>query len=107
MATSLAEVPGLNLADMQCGGRFCRASFVSENGKPPNITEFFGASPFIDSGFTINEPDGSVRVYFTQPGQSLSELAVKHKRSSLGISIPDSVMPKTFRTQAIETWGEA
>jgi hypothetical protein len=84
MATSLAEVPGLNLADMQCGGRFCRASFVSENGKPPNMREFFGASPFIDSGFTINEPDGSVRVYFTQQGQSLSDLRSEAQESVLG-----------------------
>lgn len=74
METSLAEVPGINLADMQCGESFCRASFVPENGKPPNISQLIGASPFIDSGFTINEPDGRVRVYFTQPGQSLSEL---------------------------------
>lgn len=84
MKTSLATVPGLNLADMQCGDRFCRASFVSENGKPPNITEFFGASPFIDSGTTINEPDGSVRVYFTQPGQSLSELHSEAQEVVLG-----------------------
>lgn len=74
METSLADVPGINLADMQCGESFCRASFVPENGKPPNISQLIGASPFIDSGFTINEPDGRVRVYFTQPGQSLSEL---------------------------------
>jgi hypothetical protein len=83
MATSLAEVPGINLADLQCGARFCRASFVSDNGKPPNIAQLLGASPFIDSGFTINEPDGGVRVYFTQPGQSLSELRSEARESAL------------------------
>jgi hypothetical protein len=83
METSLAQVPGLNLADLQCGERFCRASFVSENGKPPKITEVIGASPFIESGFTINEPDGGVRVYFTQPGQSLSELRSEAQESAL------------------------
>ena len=83
MATSLAEVPGINLADMQCGERFCRASFVSDNGKPPNISQLIGASPFIESGFTINEPDGRVRVYFTQPGQSLSELRSEAQESAL------------------------
>jgi hypothetical protein len=82
--TSLAEMPGLNLADMQCGARFCRASFVSENGKPPNISQLIGASSFIDSGFTINEPDGRVKVYFTQPGQSLSELRSEAQESVLG-----------------------
>ena len=89
METSLAEVPGLNLADMQCGERFCRASFVSDNGKPPNISELIGASPFIDSGFTITEPDGSVRVYFTQPGQSLSELRREAQEVVLGDIHPE------------------
>jgi hypothetical protein len=84
MTTSLAEVPGINLADMQCGERFCRASFVSENGKSPNIAQLIGASSFIDAGFTITEPDGSVKVYFTQPGQSLSELRSEAQESVLG-----------------------
>jgi hypothetical protein len=83
METSLAEVPGINLANMQCGEHFSRASFISENGKPPNISQLIGASPFIDSGFTINDPDGSVRVYFTQPGQSLSELRSEARESAL------------------------
>jgi hypothetical protein len=74
METSLAEVSGINLADLQCGERFCRASVVSDNGEPPNIAQLIGASPFIESGFTLNEPEGGVRVYFTQPGQSLGEL---------------------------------
>jgi hypothetical protein len=83
METSLAAVPGLNLADLQCGGRFCRASFVPENGNPPNIAQLIGTSPFIESGFTLNEPDGGVRVYFTQPGQSLSELRSEAQESAL------------------------
>jgi hypothetical protein len=83
METSLAEVPGIDLADMLCGQRFCRASFVSDNGKRPNVSQLFGASPFIDSGFSINEPDGRVRVYFTQPGQSLSELRSEAQESAL------------------------
>jgi hypothetical protein len=40
-----------------------------------------GASPFIESGFTLNEPDGGVRVYFTQPGQSLGELRSEARES--------------------------
>ena len=83
MATSLTEVPGLNLTDMQCGERFCRAGFVADNGKPPNISQLIGASPFIESGFTITEPDGRVRVYFTQPGESLSELRSEAQESGL------------------------
>jgi hypothetical protein len=84
MAMSLTEAPGINLTEMQCGERFCRASFVSDNGKPPKITQLIGASPFIESGFTINEPDGRVRVYFTQPGQALSELRSEAQESILG-----------------------
>jgi hypothetical protein len=84
METSLAEVPGINLADMQCGSRFCRASFVPENGEQPNISQLIGASPFIGSGFTISESDGRVRVYFTPPGQSLSELRSEAQESAFG-----------------------
>jgi hypothetical protein len=83
MATSLAAVPGINLADLQCGDRFCRASFVSDNGAPPNIAHLIGASAFIESGFTLTEPDGGVRVYFTQPGQSLGELRSEARESTL------------------------
>jgi hypothetical protein len=83
MATSLAAVPGITLADLQCGHRFCRASVVSDNGKPPHIVHLMGASPFIEAGFTVNEPDGGVRVYFTQPGQSLNELRSEAQESAL------------------------
>jgi len=88
MGTSLAEVPGVNLADMQCGARFCRASFVADNGKSPNVSQLIGASPFIESGFTIKEPDGRVRVYFTQPGESLSDLRSEAQESALSDGHP-------------------
>ena len=90
MGTSLAEVPGVNLADMQCGARFCRASFVADNGKSPNVSQLIGASPFIESGFTIKEPDGRVRVYFTQPGESLSDLRSEAQESALSDGHPQS-----------------
>jgi len=80
---SLAAVPGMNLADMQCGVRFCRARFASDNGKRPHMTQLIGASPLMESGFTLNESDGSVRVYFTQPGQSLRELRSEAQESTL------------------------
>ncbi|MGH9894931.1 MAG: hypothetical protein ACREA0_23705, partial [bacterium] len=82
--TSLAKVPGINLADMQCSDRFCRAILISENGKPLDIAQLMGASPFIGSGTTIHEPDGSVRFYFTQPGQSLSKLRSEAREVVLG-----------------------
>src|SRR5262245_44175353 len=84
MATSLAAVPGNSLADLQCGQQFCRALFTPDKGKALDAAQFVGASPFIDSAFTINEPDGSVRVYFTQPGQSVSELRREARESVLG-----------------------
>jgi hypothetical protein len=83
MATSLAAVPGTHLADLQCGEQFCRARFVSDNGEPPNIEQVVGASPFMESGFTLTEPDGSASVYFTQLGQSLDELHREAQESAL------------------------
>jgi hypothetical protein len=82
MVTSLTEVPGLNLTALQCGERFCRAGVVTDNGKPPNIAQLIGASAFIESGFTVTDPDGRVRVYFTQPGESLSELRSEAQEST-------------------------
>lgn len=81
---SLAALPGVSVDDMECGKSFCRAKFTPEAGKPLNIAEVFGASPFMGSGFTIDEPDGSVKVYFTQPGQSIDELRREAEKTVLG-----------------------
>lgn len=82
--TSLAKVPGINLADLQCSERFCRATLIPEKSKPLNIGQLVGASPFMGSGTTIHEPDGSVKVYFTPPGQSISELRSEAQEVALG-----------------------
>ncbi|MBS1211627.1 MAG: hypothetical protein H6R26_243 [Proteobacteria bacterium] len=74
MEKTLATVPDIELTDMQCGDRFCRATVTAENGKQPDISQLMGASTDIGSATTIVEPNGSVKVYFTQPGQSLDEL---------------------------------
>jgi hypothetical protein len=85
-ATSLAAVPGINLADLQCSERFCRATFIPDIGERLDISELIGASPCIDSGTIFHEPDGSVRVYFVQPGQSFSELRSEAQEAALGDS---------------------
>jgi len=82
--TSLAKVPGINLGEMQCGERFCRATLTPETGKRLDLSQVAGASQFMNSGFTIDEPDGSVRVYFTQPEQSLSELRSEAQNTAFG-----------------------
>lgn len=73
-AMSLAKVPSVNLDDMQCSERFCRATFAHENGEQPVIGDLFGEPPFVNEGFTIHEPDGRVSLYFAQPGESLEGL---------------------------------
>jgi hypothetical protein len=74
VVTSVAEVPGINLADLQCGARFCRATLIPETGEGLDLAELVGASPFMGSALSVPEPDGSVRVYFVPSGQSFSEL---------------------------------
>lgn len=81
---SLAVLPDVSVEGMECGKSFCRAKFTSETGKPFNVAEVFGASSFMGSGFTINEPDGSVKVYFTQPGQSIDELRREAEKTVFG-----------------------
>lgn len=70
---SLAKLPGVNLDDLQCGKGFCRATFTQESGDPPELQELFGEPPFQTEGFTVNEADGRVSLYFARPGESLEE----------------------------------
>ncbi|MGH8605946.1 MAG: hypothetical protein ACREX9_00520 [Gammaproteobacteria bacterium] len=83
---SVAKVPGVKVEDMQCGERFCRATFAHENGEPSAIQDLFGEPPFVTDGFTINEADHRVSLYFSRPGESLEELRNEaRKAAELGI----------------------
>lgn len=72
--SSLEKLPGVTLENMQCGDRFCRATLAHEDGKQPDIGDLIGEPPFVNDGFTINEPDGRVSVYFAGNGISLEDL---------------------------------
>ena len=65
--------PDIKLEDMQCRDDFCRATFADKNGEQPPIHELFGKPPFLNEGFTVEESDGRVSVYFTRPGVSLKD----------------------------------
>ncbi|MGH8610086.1 MAG: hypothetical protein ACREX9_22555 [Gammaproteobacteria bacterium] len=79
---SVAKVPGVKLEDLQCGERLCRATFAHENGEPPAIQDLFGAPPFVTDGFTINEADGRVSLYFARPGESLEDLRTEARNAA-------------------------
>jgi len=79
---SIAKAPGVKLEGMQCGERFCSATFAHENGEPPAIQDLFGEPPFVTDGFTINEADGRVSLYFARPGESLEELRSEAQNSA-------------------------
>lgn len=68
---SIAKMPGVNLDDLQCGKGFCRATFAQDSGEAPEIGELFGEPPFENEGFTVNEADGRVSLYFARQGGSL------------------------------------
>jgi hypothetical protein len=69
------NVADINLDDVQCNDRFCRASFTPEAGKQLNISQVIEASSqFMGAGFTLNGADGNVKLYFTQSDQPLDEL---------------------------------
>jgi hypothetical protein len=59
---------------MQCDEKFCRAIFTKTNGKEPDIQALYGEPPFLTEGFTLNDADGRISLYFTQPGVTLAEL---------------------------------
>jgi hypothetical protein len=85
-AASVATVPGVDLADLQCGDRFCRATLIPATNERLNIADLAGASPFMGSGTAIYEPDGSVRVYFVPPGESFSKLRSEAQGATFGDS---------------------
>lgn len=80
---SLEKVPGIFLENMQCGEKFCRATLAHENGEKSSIRNLFGEPPFTNEGFTIEQQDGSVALYFVQSGLSLSDMRSKALESSL------------------------
>lgn len=71
---SLDRIQGIELKELSCGSRFGRALLVAEDGNPPEIRELFGAAPFDGEGFTIENANGSITVYFAPPGVTLREL---------------------------------
>lgn len=79
---SLEKVPGVQLNDMQCTDGFCRATFASEDGESPAIGDLFGEPPFESEGFTVNQPDGRVVLYFTRAGESLDELRIEAEEAA-------------------------
>jgi hypothetical protein len=71
---NLARIAGVQLEVLDCGKRFCRATFARDDGERPIVRELFGLPPFTHEGFTVDEPDGRIAIYFTGPGESLAEL---------------------------------
>jgi hypothetical protein len=72
--TVAKKLANTSLDDIQCETRFCRAVFSAFDGSVPEIREVFGEPPFMTQGFTLNEPDGRVVLYFTRPGVSIADL---------------------------------
>jgi len=44
------------------------------NGNDIAAEDMFGQPPFVTEGFTLEEPDGRVLFYFSQPGESIVDL---------------------------------
>jgi hypothetical protein len=82
---NIVNHPELDLVDVLCSQRFCRASFLNNKGGATDVSELIGVPPFVNEGFTITEPDGRVTVYFTDTGISLSELQEEVRTSRLGV----------------------
>jgi hypothetical protein len=71
---TLENTSNINLDDMQCSTNFCRATFTLGSTDKMAIRNLFGQPPFMSDGFTIHDPDGRVKVYFTQGDVSLADL---------------------------------
>ena len=67
---ALVKSPEVNLNDIQCGKRFCRATFRPEQRNKEAVTELFGKPPFMEKGFTVEDTDGKVALYFVRPDEA-------------------------------------
>jgi len=70
----LVHSPEIKLEELDCNRRVCRAMFSQDDGQRPDASKLFGLMPNTQEGFTIEEPDGRVKVYFTRAGESLANL---------------------------------
>jgi len=73
---SLENLPNINLDDMQCSERFCRAIFsdAQNSGELPNVQKLMGNPPFTNDGFSVHGDDGRVSLYFTSVGIRFGDL---------------------------------
>lgn len=81
-ATSLEKSPEIILEDMKCGDAFCRATFSGESGERPALQDLYGQPPFDNEGFTIDETDGRVTLYFTQKNVSLEAVRNEARKTA-------------------------
>lgn len=75
LTATIAQVKRMDLhvEKVSCGERFCRASFYQDNGERPVVRDIYGAPPITGEGFTIQEADGRLGVYFARNGQHVSD----------------------------------
>lgn len=71
---TLAQVPEVQMAELECSSRFCRAMLVGQEGNEPPVKKLFKLPPFATSGFSMPDEDGKVALYFTRPGEELDAL---------------------------------
>jgi hypothetical protein len=80
---NLAKIPEINLETMKCSDLICKATFSYELGARSAIQNVFGEPPFMTEGFTVDEPDGTVSLYFVKPGESIENLRKEAMEDSL------------------------
>lgn len=71
---SMDDLPELNVEDVGCDSRFCRATFFTSDGSAPELRKLLGRPPFDTEGFTVPTPDGRVAVYFASETTTLDGL---------------------------------
>jgi len=72
---NLKNAPGVDLDGIRCASSICRAKFVTADGKKPNIDEMWGTPPLMKEGFTVEQDDGSLVLYFSEGDASLEEVS--------------------------------
>ena len=79
-STVQQRLKNVNIDELECEARFCRAVFSSFDGTRPQLRPIFGRPPFMTEGFTMNEGDNRIALYFMQRGTTLAEISQDLRR---------------------------
>jgi hypothetical protein len=97
-----SSTSGIELELVQCGARYCQASFFIDDGDVMALNEVLNLSVVEGEAFTVPGDDGTATLFFAAPGISLQELGAEMKVTELSITTTTGASPELSAADASE-----